>query len=134
MSIVSFYCVICGKGLSAPAAYAGSVYECSGCSHSVPVPGFPGRGGFTSLPSYAAGILTMDLTFSCEGCEARLVVDARWEGHEVDCPRCKTAVVVPRWSGAEASPATAAPAASGVRLTAEEIGFLSGEFNQALAS
>lgn len=133
MSTVSFYCVICGKGLSAPAAYAGSVYECAGCSHSVPVPGFPGRSGVTSLPAYPPGILAMDLTFPCDGCDARLVVDARWEGHEVDCPRCKTAVVVPQWSGHETAP-SAAPAAGGVRLTAEEIGFLSDDFNQALAS
>jgi hypothetical protein len=133
MSSVSFYCVICGHGLSAPAAYAGSVYQCSGCSSSVPVPGFPGRSGLTCLPAFPTGILALDVTFPCPGCAARLVVDARWEGHEVDCPRCQVAVVVPQCSGRETAPAPA-PAGSGVRLTAEEIGFLSGEFNPARAS
>src|SRR5215212_2137360 len=118
MSSVSFYCAVCGEALKAPASHAGSVTACSRCSRSVPVPGFPAQSGFGFPPVYPPEILSMDVTFACRGCKTHLVVDARWEGHEVDCPRCDCGITVPLWSGraVDDSPPARAPK---VTLTAE---------------
>lgn len=76
----------------------------------------------------------MDMVFLCRGCNARLVVDGRMEGRQLDCPRCQAPVWAPLWSRRVMAPATAgSPRKGRPNLTPDEIGFLSGEFNHAPA-
>jgi DNA-directed RNA polymerase subunit RPC12/RpoP len=85
---------------------------------------------------YPPEILSMDIVFLCRGCNARLVVDGRMEGRELDCPKCEARVRIPLWS--RRAKAKAPAAARTVKkgrpcLTPDEIGFLSGDFNHSPA-
>lgn len=37
----------------------------------------------------------MPIKFRCTGCRSKLYVPARWHGTSIECPRCKTRVMVP---------------------------------------
>lgn len=69
----------------------------------------------------------MDITFLCVVCETRLVVDARMEGRDLPCPRCRAHVRVPNWSAPTESEAEAEGASAAPRLTPEEVQFLSND-------
>lgn len=47
----------------------------------------------------------MPVKFRCTGCRSKLYVPVRWTGTSVECPRCRTRVVVPPGAG-DAAPAT----------------------------
>ncbi len=105
---------------------AGRVAECPACYREVPVPGYP-LGGRSSgcLPAFGGEILRLDVNFLCRACQARLVIDGRWEGQVVDCPVCKAPLTVPFWSGR--APVATDLARTGAALSAEEIHFLSAD-------
>lgn len=44
----------------------------------------------------------MPVKFRCTGCRSKLYVPARWTGTSIECPRCRTRVVVPPGAGGEA--------------------------------
>jgi DNA-directed RNA polymerase subunit M/transcription elongation factor TFIIS len=132
MSSISFFCAVCGQALTAEPAFAGELMECTRCERSVPVPGFPAtaRESGCVVGVYPPEILSMDIVFLCWGCNARLVVDARLEGRELDCPQCHALVRAPLWSRREK--AGTGPGARRIDrpfLTPDEIGFLSGSLS-----
>jgi DNA-directed RNA polymerase subunit M/transcription elongation factor TFIIS len=132
MSKVSFFCAVCGEALSVDAAFAGEVVECDRCARWVPVPGFPGQSPLSGCASvYPPKILAMEVIFLCPSCNVRMIVDARWEGREVDCPKCEAVARVPWWSRYEATTPARRESLAGraPALSAEEIGFLSGELS-----
>lgn len=45
-----------------------------------------------------------EFTFSCPSCNAGILCDSQWSGHQIACPTCQAAILVP------AAPATPAPA------------------------
>lgn len=47
----------------------------------------------------------MPVKFRCTGCRSKLYVPARWTGTSIECPRCKTRVVVPE-GAADVAPTT----------------------------
>jgi hypothetical protein len=135
MSSILFFCAVCGEALTAERSFAGKVMECTRCQRSVPVPGFPTMRGVSGCTAvYPPEILSIDVIFRCRGCCAKLVVDARLEGREFDCPKCHAPVRAPLWSRpAMASTDAGTPTRGRPLLTPEEIGFLSGDFNPAPA-
>ncbi len=50
---------------------------------------------------FPRGILSLEMIFLCQHCDCHIQIDARGEGHAVNCPRCTQETVVPRWSGHE---------------------------------
>jgi len=135
MSSILFFCAVCGQALTAEPALAGRVMDCTRCERSVPVPGFPAMPGESGCAGvYPPEILSMDVVFLCRGCDTKLVVDGRLEGREFDCPQCQTRVKTPVWSRrAKASKTAGAPRKRRPNLTPDEIGFLSGDFNNSPA-
>ena len=134
MSSISFFCAVCGLGLTAESSLAGGIMECTRCERSTPVPGFPGKPGESGWAGvYPPEILSMNMVFLCNGCNMRMVVDARLEGREIDCPQCEVKVRAPLWSRAKAPAAGRPPRKGRPSLTPEEIGFLSGDFNHSPA-
>jgi DNA-directed RNA polymerase subunit RPC12/RpoP len=128
MAHIPFFCAVCGASLRADLSLAGGVLPCVKCERSVPVPGFPlGSPLSGCVPVFPPEILEMDMTFLCVGCDTRLVVDARMEGRDLECPRCQVSVRAPRWSGLGdiAAAVEANPGAS--HLSPEEVQFLSTE-------
>jgi hypothetical protein len=122
MSEIHFYCVYCGEGMRAAMELAGAAVECGKCRREAPAPGCALGVGET-LSALPTEVLGLDVTFRCQGCERKLVIDARWEGVAVECPVCKSSVTVPRWSGRPVRTGFSRGAAP--ILTAEEIDFLS---------
>ena len=53
-------------------------------------------------------VRTTDILFECPSCGKSLVVDEAAEGIIIDCPQCRTNVIVPPKSGKSAPPPTAA--------------------------
>jgi len=77
-------------------------------------------------------VLGLDLKLLCGKCGAKLIVDVRWQGRELNCPYCGTTALVPQYSElprpADASrnaPPSAEPVATPSRLSEAEIAFLS---------
>jgi hypothetical protein len=64
------------------------------------------------------GVLALEVKFKCRSCGCKMLIDARWEGHSIDCPKCKRGVEIPYWS-------RKAPVKG--QLSAAEIDFLTGE-------
>jgi hypothetical protein len=122
MPDIHFFCAICGKGLTIAADFTGAVVECPACCRVVPVPALVthphGSAGCVEL--FATEVLSVEIKFLCGCCGVKLRVDARCEGHELNCPRCQAVARVPRWSRS---------LASATRLCPEEIEFLSGDTN-----
>ena len=59
-----------------------------------------------------AMVTTTDILFECPSCGKSLVVDAAGEGMIIDCPQCRTNVIVPpRSAGRSEPPASATRAA-----------------------
>lgn len=57
-----------------------------------------------------------EFTFSCPSCGNGIVCDSQWSGHQIDCPSCQAAILVP---AASAPPAPApAPASNAVAAAA----------------
>jgi len=135
MSSISFFCAVCGQALTAHSSFAGEVMDCTRCERSVPVPGFPAMPGETGCaPVYPPEILSMDVVFLCRGCNAKLVIDGRLEGRELDCPQCQARVRAPLWSRRALSrPAARTPKNAPPSLTPDEIGFLCGDFSSTRA-
>jgi DNA-directed RNA polymerase subunit RPC12/RpoP len=135
MSSISFFCAVCGEALRAHSSFAGRVQECTRCERVVPVPGFPAVPGLSGCTSvYPPDVLSMDLVFLCAACNVRLVVDARWEGRQLECPQCQAPVRVPWWSRRGMAPAKEAlplrrAARRGPALTPEEISFLGADLS-----
>jgi DNA-directed RNA polymerase subunit RPC12/RpoP len=109
--------------------------ECTRCERSVPVPGFPAMRGESGCAAvYSPEILSIDVIFLCRGCNAKLVVDGRMEGRDLDCPQCQARVKMPLWSRRTTAPAAArAPKKARPHLTPDEIGFLTGVFQHSAA-
>jgi transcription elongation factor Elf1 len=70
----------------------------------------------STMRVFPRGVLALDLKFLCPSCNTKLAIDARWEGTAVTCPTCRNTAQVPRWSH------RAAPV---VRLSVDEVHFLS---------
>ena len=51
----------------------------------------------------------MPVKFRCTGCRSKLYVPARWTGTSIECPRCRTRVVVPPGLGDAAPTALEGP-------------------------
>lgn len=51
----------------------------------------------------------MPVKFRCTGCRSKLYVPARWTGTSIECPRCRTRVVVPQGAGDGAPTALEGP-------------------------
>lgn len=127
MSSTRFHCAICGTGLSVAAESTGRLTECPACHHAVPVPGpLPGTPWTADgLPLLPRDVLALEVKFLCPDCGAKLRIDARLEGHSVDCPKCAHSICIPRWSTAPPAPRRD-PIALAAELTEAEIEFLSG--------
>ena len=54
-----------------------------------------------------AMVTTTDILFECPSCGKSLVVDEAGEGMIIDCPQCRTNVIVPPQSTKAAAPSTA---------------------------
>ena len=68
---------------------------------------------------FPASVLSVDVEFLCEKCDAPLIIDARWHGRAVTCATCAAETRVPLWWNEPAPPAI-------VQLSGAEIEFLSG--------
>ena len=119
MSTVDFFCAICGTAMTAQSASDRSLAECPRCSHVVPVPAAVNVLAELSDPLgiLPPGVLSLELKFKCRSCGCKMQIDARWEGHSVDCAKCKRRVEIPYWS-------RKAPGKG--QLSAAEIDFLTG--------
>ena len=132
MPTIRFFCVICGTALTGIADTPAGVVVCHSCARHVPVPRLvdvPGP-SVGCVPVFPPEILAVEVKFLCTSCRSRLGADARWEGRGVICPVCGDKTTVPRWSSVEAWLLTAETAnkktaAGTVRLSTEEIDFLS---------
>ena len=113
------YCAVCGKGIDLAADFTGRLVECPGCRRTVPVPALAPGGSAETMAVYPREILSVEIRFLCGECGAKLMIDARWQGSALDCPKCRKHTRVPQWC---TSPAPA----SGARLSEAEIEFLSG--------
>ena len=67
------------------------------------------------------------MKFLCNFCETKLMIDFRWQGRTIDCPRCRRMIQVPRWFIAEAPPVRKDAPADEPRLTAEELAYFTAE-------
>jgi Zn-finger nucleic acid-binding protein len=115
MSTVHFFCAICGSALTSDARLERPWAECPKCEHVIPVPIAASSSG--PLEVFPRGVLALDVSFLCPACDCKLQIDARWEGRSVNCPKCDEATTVPWWSRRAATP---------VRLSADEVDFLTG--------
>lgn len=131
MDKINFFCALCGESLRVRKEIAGGFCDCPRCARVIPVPGFPARPGQPA--EYAAvfspDILGIEIKFLSSCCGNKLQVDARQQGVTLDCPVCQKQTKVPAWGGElpPAQPAEASSRASArmVRLSAEEVEFLS---------
>jgi phage FluMu protein Com len=121
--MLTFYCSICGSSITSATA-DDWLAECPRCAHVVPVPAH-----FSRTPEFAealrvlpAGVLALEVKFRCDACEGKLQIDARFEGYQVDCPRCAKKTRVPVWSRVEPPPPL---------LSAAEIEFLTRGMDEA---
>ncbi len=51
----------------------------------------------------------MEIQWKCDSCGQPLVMDSKYVGAKVECPKCKTTLTVPEPTGAEVEPAATAP-------------------------
>jgi hypothetical protein len=72
-------------------------------------------------------ILGIELKFLCLHCETKLMVDYRWQGRTLDCPKCHRMTQVPRFGTAAplSDAAAASSTSSDLRLSPSELDFLS---------
>ena len=131
MDQISFFCTICGEGLSALAETGGGFCECPRCLRVVPIPGYPARPGKVAdgAAVFSPHILAIEIKFLCDGCGNKVRVDARLQGVTLECPVCQKPTKVPEWGGMPPPAPLGEPPtrATGplVRLSAEECEFLS---------
>ena len=127
---IRFVCCECQSRLRIDAAAAGRRAACTRCGRVIQIPSLP------SHDSAASGILSFELRFACQECQAKNRIDVAAAGAWVHCTTCgkKTRVPdAPAWARRveDTPPPTAAPAAEipspaarrGV-LTDEEIAFM----------
>ncbi len=132
MNEVHFYCVFCGKGIDADSARDRRTFRCPGCSRTTPV---PAAGDLKSSweEGYVFDLFAMDVKFPCPECGGRLAMDAKASGRAGTCPLCRKPIRCPRVSFEALPPASPMPmppapkepARPVVRLSREEIDFLS---------
>jgi DNA-directed RNA polymerase subunit M/transcription elongation factor TFIIS len=120
MSMVDFFCAICGTAMTAQSTSDRRLTECPRCAHVVPIPTAVNAAPELSDPLgvLPPGVLALEIKFRCRSCGCKMQTDARWEGHSVDCAKCKRRVEIPYWS-------RKAPGRG--QLSAAEIEFLTGE-------
>jgi hypothetical protein len=66
-----------------------------------------------------------EFTFSCPGCGSGILCDSQWSGHQIACPTCQAAVIVPEAVAPAPTPAAstaAAAAAARARISARTQG------------
>lgn len=68
-------------------------------------PAWAERATVAAATGRTSGEGQVPVKFRCTGCRSKLYVPVRWTGTSVECPRCRTRVVVPPGAG-DAAPAT----------------------------
>jgi hypothetical protein len=72
-------------------------------------------------------ILGIEIKFLCIHCDTKLMVDFRWQGRTLDCPKCQRMTQVPRFAMPPpiGGPNGNAPSPPERRLSPGELAFLS---------
>jgi hypothetical protein len=111
MSVIEFFCAVCGQSLEVSGGLAGGVCKCPACTRVIPVPPVASLGAAAvEWPKSPAGpIVGLEIKFLCPACRARLMTDARSGGQPVSCPKCGAGLAIPRLPDPVVIAAGAAP-------------------------
>ena len=125
MADLQFCCTTCRSTITLGREFSGGRVECPSCGVLTAVPG-PRIGSLRSLgpdDALPPEVLGVEMKFLCAFCKTKLMIDFRWQGRTIDCPRCCRMTQVPRWFIVEGPIVAKGLPVGETRLTREETAF-----------